>query len=77
VHLQNSTDPFLFALDRVHDRVARVQHAGVNPEKRQVAHERVGGNLERECRERFVVIRVPFAVLAVVINTHDRGYIDR
>ena len=43
-------------LDRVVDRVARIQHARVDAEEGQLADERVGHDLERQRRELLVVV---------------------
>ena len=46
----------LLALDRVVDGVAGLQHAGVDAEEGQRADEGVGRDLERQRRERLVVV---------------------
>ncbi len=55
VHLQDTADALLLALHRVVDRVAGLQHAGIDAEEGQVADKRVGGDLERQCGERRVI----------------------
>jgi len=55
VHLQYPANTLFLVLDRVKNRVARVKYARVNPEKRQIADERVRRNLECQRRERIAV----------------------
>ena len=55
VHLQDAADAFLAALDRVVDRVARIDDARIDAEEDQLADVGVGHDLEREARERLVV----------------------
>ncbi|KAG0930405.1 hypothetical protein G6F31_017047 [Rhizopus arrhizus] len=54
VHLQDAAQPFLLALDRVEDRIARLHHAGVNAEEHQLPDEGVRHDLEGQRRERLV-----------------------
>ena len=56
VHLQHTTDALFLALDRVVDRVARLQHAGIDAEERQGADERVGRDLECQRSKRRIVV---------------------
>jgi hypothetical protein len=66
VHLQDAADALLAALDRVVDRVAGIDDARIHAEEHELAHERVGHDLERECGERLVVGRLALAFLAVL-----------
>ena len=78
VHLQQPADALLLALHRVVDRVAGIQHAGVDAEEGELADERVGHDLERERRERLVVVGLarrsawPFSSLALHRRDVDR-----
>ena len=56
VHLEDAPDALLLALGGVEDVRAGLERAGVDPEERQLADERVGGDLERERAERLVVV---------------------
>ena len=77
VHLQDAANALFLALDRVVYRVARIQHARVDAEEGQVADERVGRDLERQRRERLLVIGVTLTFRFVVVQALDRGHIDR
>ena len=77
VHLQDAADAFLPVLDRVVDRVARVQHAGIDTEEDQIAHERVRRDLECERGERLVVGRMALAFRLVLVDALDRGHVYR
>ena len=68
VHLQDTADALLLALDRVVNRVAGLQHAGVDAEKGQRADKRVGRDLERQRRKRLVVRG--FALATVSVRRH-------
>ncbi len=61
VHLQQTPDALLAALDRVIDGIARGQHAGVHTDIGQRADKRIGRDLEGERRERFLVGGMAFA----------------
>jgi hypothetical protein len=56
VHLHDPADAFLLAADRVVDAVALGQHARVDAHEGQLAHERVGHQLERQRRELLAVV---------------------
>jgi hypothetical protein len=77
VHLQDAADALLAALDRVQDRIAGIQDAGVDAEKRQVADERVRRNLECQRRERLRVVRGALAFGLVLVDALDRRNVDR
>ena len=55
VHQQHAADPLALALDGIEDGLAAVQHAGIDPDKRQRPHEGVGHDLEGQGGERLVV----------------------
>ena len=57
VHLEDAPDALLLALDRVEDVRAGLERARVDPEEGELAHERVGGDLEGERGEGLVVAR--------------------
>ena len=57
VHLQQAADALALVLRRVVDVRARLEHARVHAEERQLSDERIGRDLERERRERRVVRR--------------------
>ena len=60
------------------DLVTGTQHAGIDPEERQRTHERVGGDLERQRREGFVVVGFPFgASLAIREHAFDGFHLGR
>ena len=50
VHLEQAPDALLLALGRVHHIGAGLELARVDPEERQLADERVGGDLEGQAR---------------------------
>ncbi|MNR35389.1 hypothetical protein D3C85_1532320 [compost metagenome] len=74
MHLHHAADAFLLALDRVEHGVAGAEHAGVDPGEGQGTDEGVGGDLERQRRERFVVVSVALQVLVFVVRV---GAVDR
>ena len=78
VHLQDAADALLAALDRVVDRVARIDDARIHAEEHELADERVGHDLERE-RRRTARRRTPcaLAVLAVLELALDRRDVGR
>ena len=55
VHLQDAAHTLALALARVVDVRAALQHAAVDAEERQLAYERIGRDLECQCRERLFV----------------------
>ena len=57
VHLEQPPDPLALVLGAVVHVAARLQHARVHPEEGQPAHVGVGRHLERQRRERLVVLR--------------------
>src|SRR6056297_3664755 len=77
VHLQQSADALALALHRVEHGVAGIQHAGVDAEEGQVADERVGGDLERQRRERRLVPGRPGGLGLVLQDAVDRRHVDR
>ena len=58
VHLQQPADPLPLVLGAVVDVAARLERARVHPEEGQPADVRVGRHLERQRRERRVVVRL-------------------
>ncbi|MNZ55370.1 hypothetical protein D3C78_732960 [compost metagenome] len=88
MHLHHTTNALFLAFDRVDHGVARLQHARVNAHESQGTHERVGSNLERQSRERLVVVGVTLVVVSldqlvlrlldqVRVNTLDRRNLGR
>ncbi len=79
VHLHQPADAFAPSFDRVVDRVAGIDHAGVAADEGQGAHEGVGGDLERQRRERRVVVGQPlaFALGGIVQHALDRWFVHR
>ena len=81
VHLQQPADALVAVLVRHEHLVARVQRAGVHPEEREVAHERVVQNLEGQRREGLGVVRLAghrFAAFALTLDgryLHGRGHV--
>ena len=57
VHLEDAADPLLLALRGVEHVGARLERPRVDPEERELADERVGGDLEGEGAERLAVVR--------------------
>ncbi len=68
VHLHHPPDPLLLAFHRVEHRVAGSQHPGIHAGEGQGADEGVGGDLERQRRERLVVVRMALVVLLFVVR---------
>jgi hypothetical protein len=64
VHLEEAADAFLLALGAVQHAVARLHGPGVDPDEGQLAHERVGHDLEDESAEGRVVAGLPRHQLA-------------
>ena len=58
VHLHDTADTLLLAAHRVVDAVALREHARVDAHEGQLAHERVGHQLECQGRELLVVVRL-------------------
>lgn len=58
VHLNDTAETLTCRLHGVQYGITRVNHTGVYAEEGQVTHERVGGDFERQRRERLVVVRV-------------------
>ena len=56
VHAQDAADALVVAVVAEHDRVAGLEHAGVDAEEDQLADERVGLDLEHQRRERLLVV---------------------
>ena len=77
VHLQQAADAFLAVADGVVDRIARLEHAGVDANERQLADVRVGHDLERERGEGLAVRRLAFGGSLSVVLALDRLDIDR
>ncbi|VWM20932.1 hypothetical protein BLA6992_07557 [Burkholderia lata] len=77
VHLQNTAETLFLVLGRIEQRVARIDDARVDAEEDQLADERVGHDLERECRELLVVGRTAFRLLAIFEFTRNRRDVDR
>ncbi len=77
MHLQNAADALFLRLDRVVDLVAGVEHARIDAEEGQRADERIGHDLERQCRERILVISGAGRFLVALVHTLDRRPIGR
>jgi hypothetical protein len=77
VHLHDTADALLLAADRVVDRVARLQHAGVDAHEGQLADERVGHQLERQRRELLVVVGLACGFLLVLVGARHRRDVHR
>lgn len=79
VHLHHPTDALFLAFHRVQDGVAGTQDAGVNAGEGQGTDERVGSDLERQGRERFVVVGMTlvFDGLVVRADALDRRDLGR
>ena len=82
VHHQDTTQTLALALGRVVHDVAGMYHTGVNAEVAQLSDERVGHNLERQRRERLIVVRLAGILLAGLgidavhgRDIHRRGHI--
>src|SRR5580698_1729309 len=58
VHLEQAADALALTLGGVVDVGAAAQHAAVDAEERELADEGIGGDLERQRRERLAVARV-------------------
>ena len=68
VHLQHAAHALALVLRRVVDVRARLEHARVHAEERQLSDERIGRDLERERRERRVVRHRTLGVVLVVMR---------
>ena len=75
VHLEQTAHALALVLRRVVDVRARLQHARVHAEERQLSDERIGRDLERERRERRLVVHLALLEVLVVMRqvTLDRG----
>ncbi|MNS52619.1 hypothetical protein D3C72_853400 [compost metagenome] len=74
VHLYDTTETLTCRFHGVQDGVTGVNHARVHAEERQVTHERVGSDFERQCSKRLFITCVTFSrsVFTVVQDTVDR-----
>ncbi len=79
VHLQHAAHALALVLGRVVDVRARLEHARVHAEERQLPDERIGRDLERERRERRVVRDRALGMVLVVMREVplDRLDVDR
>ena len=77
VHLQDAAQPLFLRLGRVIDGVARIDHARVHAEKRQLAHERIGHDLERQRRERIAVGRMALDRPVLLVGAGNGGHVHR
>ena len=77
VHLQDAADALLLAADRVVDRVARLQHAGIHAHESQLADVGVGHQLEGQRGELLVVGGTAHDWLVVVVRARHRRDVDR
>ena len=79
VELDDAPDALLAALARVQDVRAGLEAARVDAEERQLADERVGGDLEREGRERLLVVDRRAAAPRPLAGMHpdDRRDVER
>ena len=78
VHLEDAPDALLAARGRVVDVRAGLEHAGVDPEVRQLADERVGHDLEGERAERLVEARLALELLAGLrVDAVHRALVER
>ena len=78
VHLQNTSDSFLLALRGVVNVGTCCQGSGVNSEESEFADKRVSHDLERECRERSLIVSDSlYFFFGRRINTLDRRDIQR
>src|SRR5262249_8551052 len=79
VHLQQTADALALVLRRVVDVRSRFQYTGIDPKKRQLPDERIGGDLRRERRKRRVVGGWTLLEMLVVMRqmSLDRRNVDR
>ena len=78
VHLQDAADALALVLDRVHHVGAALDHARVHPDEGQRADERVGHDLEGECRERLGVVGAAFHdLVGAGLDALDRRHVER
>ena len=74
MHLHHAADALALHLDRVIDRGASFQLAGVDAHKSQRADKGVGGNLKRQCSKGCLVIRLSYTLLAIFQLTFNGLY---
>jgi hypothetical protein len=77
VHLDDTADTLFLALDRVVDRVALLEDAGVHAHEGQLADEGVGHQLERQRRQLLFVVGLAVDRLLVFVDAGDRRDFDR
>ena len=78
VHLNDTAETLALLFNGVQHGVTGVDHTGVNTEEGQVAHERVGSNLECQSRERLVIGSVTLVLgLAIQLQTVDSSNVGR
>ena len=78
VHLEDAADPLALPLDRVEHVRACLERPRVDPEERQLAHERVRGDLERQGREGLLVGDLADGLLIRVgVDAQHRRHVER
>ena len=78
VHQQDTAEPFALALGGIHDRLAGLQLAGVDPEEAQLADIGVAHDLEGQSREgRIVGGGADLGLIGLGIDALDGGNIQR
>src|SRR5690554_2927785 len=77
VHLNQTSNPLTTVFDRVQDRVTRVNHTGINPDKGQGTHEGVSSDLKRQRGERLIVSGITLNKLTIKQHTVDRRNVGR
>jgi hypothetical protein len=77
MHLQDPADALFLAANRVVDRVAALEHARIHPHERELAHVRVGHQLECQRGELFAVFGLAHHFLVVFVMARHRRDVDR
>ena len=76
VHLQETTDALALVLRRVVDVRAALQHARIDAEEGKLSDERIGRDLERERRERRLVVHGALFEMLVVVREMSLDRLD-
>ena len=77
MHQQHAADALLLLAGRVHDAGARGQDARIDAAEGDGADERIVHDLEREQRQRLLVVRLAHDLVALVVGALDRGHVER
>ena len=77
MHQQHAPDALFLLAGRVDDAGAALQDARIDAAEGDGADERVVHDLEREQRQRLLVVGLAHDLVAILVHALDRGHVDR